>query len=69
MFDGNVHPRYDEAVALSERSKVGAARSNPCFEVWLVLHETDFDRPGDRHAVLVHLCGLRSEYQPSGVML
>jgi RloB-like protein len=66
VFDRDEHPRYDEAVVLCERYRVGAARSNPCFEVWLILHVSDFDRPDGRHAVQAHLCGLRPEYQPKG---
>ena len=63
VFDRDEHPRYNEAVALCERNRVGAARSNPCFEVWLILHETDFDRPDGRHEVQAHLARLRPEYQ------
>jgi RloB-like protein len=66
VFDRDDHPRYDEAVALCDHCHVGVARSNPCFEVWLILHESDFDKPDGRHAVQAHLCGLRPEYQPTG---
>ncbi|HVC63708.1 MAG TPA: RloB family protein [Acetobacteraceae bacterium] len=69
VFDRDQHPRYDEAVALCERNQIGAARSNPCFEVWLILHESDFDRPDDRHAVQAHLCRLRPEYDATGSKL
>jgi len=66
VFDRDVHPRYDEAVTLCEHNHVGAARSNPCFEVWLVLHESDYDKPDDHHAVQAYLCRLRPEYDPTG---
>jgi len=39
------HPKLDEAVALARRSDVHLAISNPCFELWLVLHLTDHTRP------------------------
>lgn len=65
VFDRDEHPRYPEAVALCEGVGVGVGRSNPCFEVWLILHEADFDRPDDRHAVQSHLRRLRPEYDPA----
>jgi len=62
VFDRDQHPNFDEAVGLCEAKRVGVARSNPCFEVWLILHETDFDRPDGRHAVQAHLQSLCPEY-------
>ena len=38
------------------------ARSNPCFELWLILHERDHDRPDHRHAIQDLLAALRPEY-------
>ena len=66
VFDRDVHPRYDDAVSLCERNRVGVARSNPCFEVWLILHESDYDRPDDHPAVQAYFCRLRPEYDPTG---
>jgi RloB-like protein len=65
VFDRDEHPRYMDAVGLCEAVGVGVGRSNPCFEVWLILHEGDFDRPDDRHAVQVHLRAVRPEYDPA----
>jgi hypothetical protein len=65
VFDRDTHPRIDDAVALCIRSGVGVARSNPCFELWLILHEAGFDKPADSRAVQAHLCKLRPEYDPS----
>ena len=45
VFDRDEHPRFNEAVAFCESNGVGVARSNPCFELWLILHERDHDRP------------------------
>ncbi|NKC10848.1 MAG: GNAT family N-acetyltransferase [Gammaproteobacteria bacterium] len=64
VFDRDEHPRFNDAIALCTRSGVGVARSNPCFEVWLLLHEQDFNKPDDRHAVQAHLKALRPEYDP-----
>ena len=65
VFDRDEHPRYLEAVRLCEDIGVGVGRSNPCFELWLILHEADFDRPDDRHAVQAHIRALRPEYDPA----
>ncbi|HEY8214760.1 MAG TPA: RloB family protein, partial [Methylocystis sp.] len=65
-FDRDRHPRFDEAVALCVSEGVRICRSNPCFEVWLILHETDYDKPDDHKAVCAHLRSLRPEYDPNG---
>jgi RloB-like protein len=62
VFDRDKHDKYAEAVMLCENKGVRVARSNPCFEVWIILHHTDFDRPDDSHAVQVHLETLCPEY-------
>ena len=51
VFDRDEHPKFDEAVQRCESSGVAVCRSNPCFEVWLILHHEDYDRPDGRHAV------------------
>ena len=66
VFDRDEHPRFEEAVAICLLGNVGVGRSNPCFELWLILHEQDFDRPDDRHAVQAHLQTLRPEYERDG---
>lgn len=40
-FDVDEHARLNEAVLLAKRSSVSLAVSNPCFELWPLLH---FDR-------------------------
>jgi hypothetical protein len=65
-FDVDEHPNFDEAVRLCVAKGVGVCRSNPCFEVWLILHEADHHSPDDRHRVCARLKTLRPEYDPSG---
>jgi hypothetical protein len=60
VFDRDVHPHHQEAVALCEGVGVGVGRSNPCFELWLILHEEDFDRLDDGNAVRAYLRQLRA---------
>lgn len=62
MFDRDTHPNHAEAVGLCEAKRVGVARSNPCFEVWLILHFADFDRSDDHHAVQRHFETLCPDY-------
>ena len=66
VFDRDEHHRFNEAVMKCEQQKVGVARSNPCFEFWLILHEQDYNRPEDRHAMQKLLAQLRPEYDPNG---
>lgn len=62
VFDRDEHPHFDEAVALCERGGVHVGRSNPCFELWLILHEMDHDREENRHEMQKILESLRPEY-------
>lgn len=64
VFDRDNHPRFNEAVTYCQSRNVGVGRSNPCFELWLILHEQDFDRYEDRHKMQKLLAGLRPEYDP-----
>lgn len=66
VFDRDEHPRYNEAVSICEQSGVGVARSNPCFEVWLILHFKEFDRPDDSKKVQQHFGKICKEYDPKG---
>lgn len=66
VFDRDEHPRFDEAVRLCEDKGVRVARSNPCFELWLILHEEDHDRPENRRAMQGKLKRLRPEYEIDG---
>ncbi|HEV7590954.1 MAG TPA: RloB family protein, partial [Longimicrobium sp.] len=41
VFDVDEHPRLDEARRTADASGVLLAISNPCFELWLLLHFAD----------------------------
>ncbi|MBE1710610.1 RloB domain-containing protein [Mesorhizobium japonicum] len=62
VFDRDEHPRFQEAVDLCLQVGIGVARSNPCFEVWLILHFEKFERPDDRHRVQKRLEVLCPDY-------
>ena len=66
VFDRDEHPRFNEAVELCRVHNVRVGRSDPCFELWLVLHEQDYDRPNDRRAMQAELRALRPEYDMDG---
>lgn len=66
VFDRDEHPHFNEAVELCRVHGIGVGRSDPCFELWLVLHEQDYDRPNDRHAMQAELMALRPEYDVDG---
>jgi hypothetical protein len=69
VFDRDEHESFDIAIELCTRHGVNIGRSNPCFEVWLILHEEEFHRPDDRHQVCRHLRCLCPEYDPHGAKI
>ena len=66
VFDRDEHPRFEEAVALCKKHGVSVARSDPCFELWLILHERDYNRPCSRQEAQRELKRLRTEYDRDG---
>ena len=66
MFDRDTHPRFREAVAYCQEAGVQVGRSNPCFELWLILHEQDYNRSNHRRKVQAALMSLRPEYDERG---
>lgn len=69
VFDRDRHARHDEAVRLCEQANVRVGRSNPCFELWLVLHEEEYGRQDDHRQIQEHLRKLRPDYDPSGAKM
>lgn len=47
VFDVDEHPYLNDAVQLAAANGINLAVSNPCFELWLVLHFRE--SPGSRH--------------------
>ena len=66
VFDRDDHPQHEEAVMHCENNGVGVGRSNPCFEVWLLLHIEDYHKPDNRDAVQKHLNKCILEYDHKG---
>lgn len=38
VFDRDEHPKINEAFAAARRAKIAVAYSNPCFELWYLIH-------------------------------
>ena len=66
IFDRDEHPNFKDAVNDCEQNGIKVGRSNPCFELWLILHEQDFDSYQDCHQVQKKLGELRPEYDIRG---
>lgn len=62
MFDCDEHPRVAEALALAQDNKIEVAFSNPCFELWPILHLEDYGAQDDRHALQARLSRLMPSY-------
>jgi RloB-like protein len=41
IFDVDEHPHLEQALSLAEENEVRIALSNPCIELWFVLHKQD----------------------------
>jgi hypothetical protein len=51
VFDRDAHEKFHNAVQKCQSNRVHVGRSNPCFELWLILHHEDYDKSDGRHAV------------------
>ena len=51
LFDRDSHPKWANAINLCRSNGIGLAYSDPCFELWLILHFRDYDADEDRHAL------------------
>lgn len=49
VFDQDDHDEIDRVIRECDANGIGYAHSNPCFEVWLILHHEDYDRDEHRH--------------------
>lgn len=50
VFDEDSHPRLAEAIAKAEANAINLAVSNPCIELWFVLHYQEQTAFIERHA-------------------
>ena len=62
VMDRDEHPQFENALAMCRARGVKVAQSNPCFELWLVLHLDDFDKPIDSIGIQARLRKLFPQY-------
>lgn len=41
VFDVDDHERIVEAIEMANKAEINVAVSNPCFEIWLILHQNE----------------------------
>lgn len=63
VFDRDEHPKINDAFHWARQSRFNIAFSNPCFELWFLLHFTDVDHPLDRFEALDRLRRKLPEYR------
>lgn len=64
VFDRDEHPQVDRAIDEAHAAGIFVAFSNPCFELWLVLHYRDYDAPVRRDQIQRLLRSLMPGYNP-----
>jgi hypothetical protein len=62
VFDRDDHPSVPEALTRARENGVDTAFSNPCFEVWPLLHLDDYGAQDGRHAVQARLTAKMPSY-------
>jgi hypothetical protein len=60
------HASLDEAIALAQRNKIRCGITNPCFELWLILHLKDHRAWLTSDAACEQLMGLSCGYDKHG---
>jgi RloB-like protein len=66
VFDRDDHPEIARAINEAGEAGVSVGYSNPCFELWLVLHYRDYDAPVRRDQIQRLLRSLMPKYDPRG---
>ena len=49
VFDVDIHPNLPEAIELARANDIPFSLSNPCIEIWGMMHLSVYERPGGRH--------------------
>jgi hypothetical protein len=63
VFDRDEHPLVEESIALAIENKIDVAFSDPCFEVWPILHLQNYGAQDGRHEVQRRLSELMPTYE------
>lgn len=62
VFDEDDHPKVKESISRAKQNKIQVAYSNPCFELWALLHFDDHRQHLHRHALQSKLEGVLIGY-------
>ncbi|MGR4042510.1 RloB family protein [Pseudomonas sp. 910_21] len=62
VFDRDEHPEVERALAIAAESKIDVGFSNPCFEIWPLLHLIEYGSQDGRHAVQKRLSSEMPNY-------
>ena len=66
VFDVDEHPNLPQAINMANGNKIYVAQSNPCIEIWPLLH-LEFQRaPIHRHALQKKLAQYMDSYKKNG---
>jgi len=63
VFDCDEHPKISEAMELAAKHRVDVAFSNPCFELWPLLHLEDYGAQDGRQSLQSRLAQLMPSYK------
>ncbi len=63
MFDHDKHPNINAVISGAGDVDIDIAFSNPCFEIWLILHFQDHDAYDNRHEVQRKLAEICPKYE------
>lgn len=63
VFDRDEHPLVEESIALALANKIDVAFSDPCFEIWPILHLANYGAQDGRHEVQRKLSELMPNYE------
>jgi len=69
LFDDDARKTIPDALDQARVHGVGIGYSNPCFELWLILHQCDFDKVLPHKAVQKHFEKICPEYQRWGAWM
>jgi len=51
VCDRDAHPNYHQSIAQAHSQGIKVAASNPCFELWLILHFKEVDAALNHHEI------------------
>ncbi len=63
VFDRDEHPGFEDAIRRCQQNRIRVGASNPCFELWLVLHDQDYNAPVRSDQIQSILSQIRPEYR------